>query len=65
MDKALAIWNYVQARSSEPSSHAAISSMFGLIGLNFDAGVVHDVFITLGLFFGAVGVVVKEAKRPT
>ena len=63
MDKLLGFWNYIQLRLAEPSTHASISSLLALAGLNLDAGIVHDVLIALGIAFGGLGFFVKEGQR--
>jgi hypothetical protein len=62
MDKLLGVWIYLQARLAEPSTHASISALLTLAGLNLDQGIVHDSLTTAGVVFGALGFFVKEAK---
>lgn len=63
MGKLLAFWNYLQFRINEPSTHASISSLLALAGLNLDDGIVHDVLIVLSIVFGGLGFFVKEGQR--
>ena len=50
--KVLGVWNYLTARLKEPSTHAAISSLLMLAGLNLDVGVVHDGMTAASVAFG-------------
>jgi len=62
MSKLLAIWNFIYARIQEPSTHASISALLGIAGLQLDTGVIHDGMVALSLIFGAIGIVIKEYK---
>ena len=62
MDKVLGAWTYLQARLSEPSTHASIAGLFALAGMSLDVGVVHDGLTAVGVVFGLLGFFVKEAK---
>ncbi len=62
MGKILTAWNYLQGRFNEPSTHAAISGMLMLAGVNVDAGVAHNAIVSLGVVFGCLGIFVKESK---
>lgn len=62
MGKVLGVWNYLTARLKEPSTHAAISSLLMLAGLNLDVGVVHDGMTAASVAFGALGFFVSESK---
>jgi hypothetical protein len=60
--KLLGVWNYLQARLAEPSTHASVASLLTLAGLNLDVGVVHDSITAAGIAFGALGFFVRESK---
>ena len=65
MGKILTAWIYLSARLREPSSQAALSAVLLSIGVQYDAGMVHDWLTTLGIGFGILGIFVKEAKPET
>lgn len=65
MGKILTAWIYLSARLREPSSQAALSAVFLSIGMQYDAGMVHNWLTTLGIGFGIMGVFVKESKAET
>lgn len=65
MEKMMGVYIYMLQRCKEPSTHAALSSMFAMAGLSVDTGVVHDLLTLVGLAFGGLGFFVKEAKPLT
>lgn len=65
MDKLLGAYMYLAARAAEPSTHAALSSMFAMAGLSMETGVLHNVLVIISLGFGASGFWIKEAKPQT
>jgi hypothetical protein len=65
MDKILGVYMYVVARLAEPSTHASISSLLIVTGVNIDNGAAHDALVGLSVIFGGLGFFVKEAKPLT
>ncbi len=65
MGKILTAWIYLSARLREPSSQAALSAVLLSLGMQYDAGMVHDWLTTLGIGFGIMGVFVKEQPAAT
>jgi len=65
MDKILGVYLYIVQRLAEPSSHASISALLAMGGLQLDHGIVHDVMIAISIMFGSLGFFVKEAKPLT
>jgi hypothetical protein len=62
MDKLLGVWNYLNRRLAEPSTHASIAALLTLAGSNLDSGTVHDSLVAVGVLFGTLGFFVKEAR---
>ena len=65
MDKILGIYLFLAARLREPSTHASISAVAALAGVNIDSGILHDLSVVLSLGFGAIGFYTKEAAPIT
>ncbi len=65
MGKILTAYIFLAARLREPSSQAALSAVFLSVGMQYDAGTVHNWLTTLGLGFGVMGIFVKESKPET
>ena len=65
MNKVLGAYIYIAARLKEPSTHAALSSLLAMAGLNLDSGILHEILVALSVAFGAAGFFVKEAKPLT
>lgn len=65
MEKLLGAYIYLCKRMKEPSSHAAMSSLFLMAGLNIDTGWIHDLSVLISMVFGASGFFLKEAKPLT
>lgn len=53
---------YVFSRLREPSTHAALSSMFTLLGFNIPPSTWSTVVNGLAVIFGIIAVFVKEGK---
>jgi len=62
MNKLLKVWNYLNARLKEPSTHASVAALATMAGLNIDAGPVHDGLAAAGVFFGGVGLFTSEGN---
>ena len=62
MNKLLKVWNYLQARLKEPSTHASVAALATMAGLNIDAGPVHDGLTEAGVLFGVVGLFTSEGS---
>lgn len=62
MGKILKVWNYLQARLKEPSTHASVAALATMAGLNIDAGPVHDGLTAVGVLFGIVGLFTSEGN---
>ena len=62
MNKLLKIWNYLQARLKEPSTHASVAALATMAGLNIDAGPVHDGMVAAGIVFGIAGLFTSEGN---
>ena len=62
MGKLLKVWNYLNARLKEPSTHASVAALATMAGLNIDAGPVHDGLTAAGVFFGVVGLFTSEGS---
>ena len=65
MDKLLGAYIWLSMRLREPSTHAALSSMATMLGMNLEAGILHNLSVIAALGFGALGFWVKEAKPQT
>lgn len=63
MDKLLGVWNYLNQRLSEPSTHASVASLLALGGMNLDSGTIHDSMVAASILFGSLGFFVKESPR--
>ena len=63
MGSLLGAWSYFMARINEPSTHASISSLLMMAGLQLDSGIVHDSLTAMGVLFGMLGFFVKEGKK--
>lgn len=65
MGKLLGLFIWLKARLSEPSTHASIAAVLGMMGVQLDDGVIND-FLNVGtLAFGALGFFVKEQEPVT
>ena len=62
MNKLLKVWNYLQARLKEPSTHASVAALATMAGLNIDVGPVHDGLTAAGVLFGIMGLFVSEGS---
>ena len=62
MNKLLKVWNYLQARLKEPSTHASVAALATMAGLNIDTGPVHDGLTAAGVLFGIMGLFVSEGS---
>ena len=62
MNKLLKVWNYLNARLKEPSTHASVAALAMMVGLNIDAGPVHDGLTVAGVLFGVVGIFTSEGS---
>ena len=65
MEKILGAYLYVAERLKEPSTHAALASLFMMAGINVESGWPHDVATLIAVAFGAIGFFVKESKPLT
>lgn len=62
MGKLLKVWNYLNARLKEPSTHASVAALATMAGLNIDAGPMHDGLTAVGVLFGVVGLFTSEGN---
>ena len=62
MNRLVKVWNYLNARLKEPSTHASVAALATMAGLNIDAGPVHDGLTAAGVFFGVVGLFTSEGN---
>ena len=62
MNRLVKVWNYLNARLKEPSTHASVAALATMAGLNIDAGPVHDGLTAAGVLFGVVGLFVSEGS---
>lgn len=56
---------YVFARLREPSTHAALAGLFGMVGVNIPDSSWSTVVNGLAVLFGIAGVFVREGKPET
>jgi hypothetical protein len=62
MSKIIAVFNWLKARLSEPSTMASIAAVSALAGVQVDEGLVKDVLNVGTVGFGVLGFFFKEAK---
>ena len=62
MDKFLGAFYFLKDRWNEPSSHASISAVCGMIGIQFPENEIGHVFNVAAIAFGALGFFFKEGK---
>ena len=62
MNKILKIWNYLNARLKEPSTHASVAALATMAGMNIDAGPIHDGLTAASVVFGMIGLFASEGK---
>ena len=65
MEQVIGAFMYVEQRLAEPSSHAALATLFGTVGMNIDAGPAHNAYVFLTIVFGALAFFIKEGKPKT
>lgn len=65
MSKLIALFIWLKARLSEPSTMASIAAVSALAGVQVDAGLVKDVLNVGTVGFGVLGFFFKEAKPET
>jgi hypothetical protein len=65
MSKIIALFIWLKARLSEPSTMASIAAVSALAGVQVDAGLVKDVLNVGTVGFGVLGFFFKEAKPET
>lgn len=62
MGKWVAVFDYLQVRLAEPSTHASVAALLGFAGLSLDTGPVHDFLAGAGVVFGCAGIFLGESK---
>lgn len=65
MSKIIALFIWLKARLSEPSTMSSIAAVSALAGVQVDAGLVKDVLNVGTVGFGVLGFFFKEAKPET
>jgi hypothetical protein len=65
MDKLLGAFIWLRARLNEPSTHASLAAVFGLLGMHVNMSVVSDILNVAALGFGVIGFWTKEAQPLT
>jgi uncharacterized membrane protein len=65
MGKILTAYIYISRRLKEPSSMASLSAVMLTFGVQIESGAVHDWLTTGGIFFGLLGVFIKEQPAIT
>ena len=65
MGKLITLYKYLLLRWREPSTHAAIASIFMGLSVHLNDSAINSWFTTLGVVFGALGIFVKEGIPET
>ena len=65
MGKLLGLFIWIKVRLLEPSTHASLSAVCAMIGVNLDDGAINDWINVLTLVFGALGFFISEEKPLT
>lgn len=60
MESLLGCYIWLAARVAEPSTHASLSAMAGMLGMNLETGILHHLAVLASLGFGAMGFWLKE-----
>ena len=55
--------NWFIDRIKEPSTHATLASLFGVLGIGATEGTISAVSLGIAALFVALGIGVKEAKK--
>ena len=63
MNKIINIFNYLQARWQEPSTHAALAAVCVKLHIMLPYAAISDWFTVASIFFGAMGVLQKEGDK--
>lgn len=65
MDKILTAFIMLKRAWYEPSTHAAISSLCGTLGVTLNDSLIGNILIVASIPFGIAGIWLKEAKALT
>lgn len=65
MEKVLGMFYFLKERWDEPSSHASLSAICGMIGIQFPETQIGHILNVAAIAFGALGFFFKEGKSLT
>jgi hypothetical protein len=63
MENVIKALNYLLARFAEPSSHASLSVVFLLAGINVDSPTFHSILVVLGILSSTAGIFLPDQKK--